>query len=135
VTILGNVGKNSGALSIVTWNVHGLLTGSRELALANFLETNDVDIMIATETEIPDTAAPFATTGYITFFPPVKRIEKERTRMLMLVKSSLVTLANVRLCPNLMAVATCQMVWITMDPHTRHGQQHGGLTEGGTYLE
>jgi exonuclease III len=110
VTILGNVGKNAGALSIVTWNVHGLLTGSRELALANFLETNDVDIMIATETEIPDTDAPFATTGYITFFPPVKRIEKERTRMLMLVKSSLVTLANVRLRPDLMAVATCQTV-------------------------
>jgi hypothetical protein len=31
--------------------VHGFLTGSRELALANFLETNDVDIKRKTAAE------------------------------------------------------------------------------------
>jgi hypothetical protein len=68
----GNVCKDAGALRIVIWNVHGLLTGSRELALSNLLENSDVDVLVATETEIPATAAPFATTGYNTFFPLVR---------------------------------------------------------------
>jgi hypothetical protein len=124
-------------LRIVTWNANGLLTGSRELALSHLLEYNDVDIMVVTETEITAKAAPFATHGYVTFLPLVR--EKEKTRTITLVKSGLVTLANVRLRTDLMKLSTVQAVWISMDAHVRPGpgrqcgQTHGALTVGGTY--
>jgi hypothetical protein len=47
--------KNCCALRIMMWNANGLLSGGRELALAYLLESNSVDVMVVTETEIPDT--------------------------------------------------------------------------------
>jgi hypothetical protein len=117
----------------MTWNSNGLLSGSRELALSNLLENNNIDVLVATETEIPASAAPFATTGYVTFLPLVR--EKERTRMIMLVKSSLVTLASVRIRTDLMDLTACQSVWVTVESHTKDGHSHGGLTIGGTYRQ
>lgn len=87
--------------------------------MSNLLENSDVDVLVATETEIPATAAPFATTGYNTFFPLVRG--KEKTRMLVLVKSSLVMLAGVRLRPDLMDLMG-QTVWISLESYMRHGQ-------------
>jgi hypothetical protein len=72
------------------------------------LENMEVDVLVVTETETPDTAAPFATTGYVTFFPLVR--EKERTRMLVLAKATLVTLAGARLRNDLMDLTACQTV-------------------------
>jgi hypothetical protein len=37
----------------MTWNLEGILSSGRELALLNLLTDNDVDIGIVTETEIP----------------------------------------------------------------------------------
>jgi hypothetical protein len=52
----------------MTWNSNSLLSGSRELAFSNLLKNNNIDVLVVTETEIPALSAPFATTGYFTFF-------------------------------------------------------------------
>jgi exonuclease III len=104
----------------MTWNANGLLSGGRELALAYLLQNNNVDVMVVTKTKIPDKSAPFASTGYVTFFPLVRA--KEKTHTVMLVRASIATQAGVQVRPDLMKIATCQTVWVTLSAHTRLGQ-------------
>jgi hypothetical protein len=111
------------------WNANSLLSGSRELALAYLLDNNSVDVMVVTETEIPDLSAPFATAGYVTFFLLVRA--KEKTRTIMLVRASLATQAGVQVRPD-MKIATFQTV---LNAHKRLGQSHGAVTIGGIYRQ
>lgn len=73
----------------------------------DILHTNDVDIMVVTETELPAESAPFAIHGYVSFFPTTLG----KSRVMMLVKTSLATEANAQLRPDLMDKEH-QSVWV-----------------------
>jgi hypothetical protein len=53
----------------------------------------------------------------------------------MLVRVSLATQAGVQVCPDLMKIASCQTVWVTLNAHKRLGQSHGAVTIGGIYRQ
>jgi hypothetical protein len=122
----------------MTWNAAGILRGSHELALINLLTASSVDIAIVTEVEIPHSSAPFAITGYTTFYP---NKAGHSTRVLMFIKTSVATESNAMLKPEFMDDSG-QSIWVSLG----HGggrtpvgdvanARHGNILVGGFYRQ
>jgi hypothetical protein len=96
---LGHPGeKLSPSLRVMTWNASNLTHSGRELGLVNLLASNRADIMVVTETELPELLAPmFAVPGYTAFLSPQSKY-LDKHRVMTLVKSNLAVLANARIC-------------------------------------
>jgi hypothetical protein len=82
----------------MTWNAEGILSNGRELALLNLLNDNDVGIV--TETEIPSSShGDYNVEGCHSYLPlsPSKLLKTAKYRVVVLVRSSLATVAKIRL--------------------------------------
>jgi hypothetical protein len=85
------------------------------LALLNLLNDNNVDVGIITETEIPSSGhGDYNVEGYHFYLPlsPSELLKTAKYRVVVLVQSSLATVAKIRL--NLMHSAV-QSIWIQRD--------------------
>lgn len=101
----------------LTWNADSLGSFGKELALSNMLADNNVDIVAITEVEYTATDAPFALEGYTTFLPLVEVGAK--TRVLLLVRTTLATEANAILRKDLMTTSVAS-IWVELGPHVRN---------------
>jgi hypothetical protein len=123
-------------LVCLTWNAFGLANFGRELTLCNLAASSKADIISVTEVEYRANRAPFAMDGYTTFLPLVEKGAK--TRVLVLVKSSLATEANATLRTDLMTTSI-PTVWVELGPHVqRVGDRtalHRGLLYAGVYRQ
>jgi hypothetical protein len=99
----------------MTWNVEGILSSRRELALLSLLNDNDVDVGIITETEIPTSShGDFNVEGYHTFLPVTHSdlLKTAKYRVMIVVRSEMAALTKIR--HNLMHPAV-QSVWVQLD--------------------
>jgi hypothetical protein len=115
------------------------MNGGRDLALANLLNANEIDIAVVTETELPRQVAPFALDGYTTF----ETISNGKKRVLTFVRSTLAVRCNARLRLDLME-GVLPSIWLKIDArevpicqnHTPHPPlHHGQLIIGGVYRQ
>jgi hypothetical protein len=98
----GGAAGISAPLNILTWNAANLARGTKELALSHLLVSNNVDVAVITETELPaPLAVVFSIGGYTTYLPLV--LPGVKTHVLTLVKSNLAVQASVRLRLDLMS--------------------------------
>jgi hypothetical protein len=98
----------------MTWNSEGILCSGRELALLNLLTTNNVNIGIVTEAEIPASGlGDFNVEGYHSYLPHASKLLKTaKYQVVVLVRSALATSTKFRL--DLMHAAV-QLIWIQLD--------------------
>jgi exonuclease III len=99
----------------MTWNVEGILSSRRELALLSLLNDNDVDVGIITETEIPTSShGDFNVEGYHTFLPVTHSdlLKTAKYRVMIVVRSEMAALTKIR--HDLMHPAV-QSVWVQLD--------------------
>jgi len=85
---------------------------TKDLALQNLLTTNNIDVAVITEAELPSTTAPYSIHGYTSFFPTVSPGDK--TRVLALVKSDLATTTGAKIRKDLMSERGLS-VWFELD--------------------
>jgi hypothetical protein len=108
----GGAASVPATLNILTWNAANLARGTKELALSHLLVSNNVDVAVITETELPaPSAVVFSINGYTTYLPLV--LPGAKTRVLTLVKSNLAMQASAKLCLDLMS-SSVQSVWIQL---------------------
>jgi hypothetical protein len=128
--------KPDGSMMLLTWNTCRLLTGGRELALVNLLQSTGADVATITECEIPEGSGGFSVAGYTNFAPPPNAGGK--TRVLVLVKNDLALRANVKVIANIMDPAV-QSVWLHFSHHSigsaTQGATLGAFILGGIYRE
>jgi hypothetical protein len=101
----------------MTWNCNNIASSGRELALGHLLKSNDVDVASITETEIPASSPLFGVDGYVSYAPLTEAGTK--TRVLMLIKTSIATRGNARLRLDLMS-STLPTIWVEVDAHVVH---------------
>lgn len=106
------------------------------MALSNLASSNKADIITISEVEYKPEHAPFALDGYTVFLPLVEQGAK--TRVLVLVRSTLAVEANATLRTDLMTTSG-NTVWVELGPHVRRAggrtALHGGLLFAGVYRQ
>jgi endonuclease/exonuclease/phosphatase (EEP) superfamily protein YafD len=121
-------------ITLLTWNVNGLLNQGSELTLVNLLEATGADVATITETELPHMSATFSISGYTTFYP----LAEGKVRAIILVRTTLATATNARLATDLMD-RSVQSIWVRLDAHVAHGGGRaanlGALLVGGLYRQ
>jgi hypothetical protein len=119
----------------LTWNAENLAAGSKELALVNLLQTNDVSVAVITETEVPTSAGTFDIAGYVSFLPRVDSGDKYR--VIAYVRCDVALASDARLAVDIMSVVGLQAVWIRLDAQPpRPGRRAvPALLVGGTYRQ
>jgi hypothetical protein len=121
-------------LTCLNWNANNINCSGRELALANLLAVNDVDIASITETELNASSPLFEMDGYTTFAPLVDPGAK--TRVLLLIRSTIATRGNAKVRLDLMS-SSVPTVWVQMGAHeVRKGgrtARHSGMLFAAVY--
>jgi hypothetical protein len=113
---------------VLTWNVEGLTTGTKELVLLDLLVTNNVSVAAITETEVPSLHGAFDLTGYVSFLPQVEIGDK--FLVIVYVRCDVALASEARLATDIMRDGL-QAVWVRLDTH----RGRPGMIVGGTYRQ
>jgi exonuclease III len=113
---------------ILTWNVEGLTTGTKELVLLDLLVTNNVSVAAITETEVPASHGTFDLAGYVSFLPQVEAGDKYR--VIVYVRCDVALASDARLAVDIMRDGL-QAVWVRLDAH----RSRPAMIVGGIYRQ
>jgi hypothetical protein len=92
----------------MTWNANNMTFGQKENILRNILETNDIDLAVITEAELPYAYVEgYNITGYTAHFPFIKKDSK--ARVFILVKNKLASLTQTK---TQLMTSSPQTVWV-----------------------
>jgi hypothetical protein len=99
-------------MAFLNWIAENLTSGTKELALLDLLVTNNVDVVVVTEAEVPTYRGAFDLAGYVAFFPAVPNGDKYR--VIVYVRCDVALATDARLATDIMSEGL-QAVWVRLD--------------------